>query len=301
MTDSISAYERLLQAPELLELVLRELDPLELICRVPLVCRLWRDVIATSPRLQAKIFMRPEATTWTLDPTVKPEQNPQVWKRTCRLQDLFQAKEEDVATIQKGQERSRTGRRGSADKISGISASSNAAPYSFMGPWQHSISSPQFTRPGVSWRKMLIQQPAIHSFGQVLVRKRLDGSIQTKVGKVDFPDGIRMGHVWDSLRQSMVLLKSDMCLMRLVWWEPTITSFERALYPMAQDVSRLFEQGAQLVLAIGFSECHPQDRFYGKFASEYESLCHCEEYNPPDFNFQESVHWPGPERRQSLA
>ena len=293
----LESFDRVLQAPELLELVFLELSHRELLCRIPLVCRQWRDIIDTSPKLQAKLFFRPLTTTRALDHAEKPEQNPQTWKKTWRLQDQFQDPQQEETTKSKALNM----RKGSGDKISGISASTNAAPYSFMGPWQNNISSPESTRPGVSWRRMLIQQPAIKSFGQVIVRKRLDGSIQTRVGKVEMPDGVRMGHVWDALRESMVLLKSDMCLMRLVWWEPRLTSFERALYPMAQDVSRLFDEGAQLVLAMGFSECHPQDRFYGKFASEYESLCTCEEFDPPDFNFKETISWPGPERRQSLA
>jgi len=50
-----AARRYVLTNPELLELVLVHLDNAALLRSAPLVCRLWRDVIAASPRLQELI------------------------------------------------------------------------------------------------------------------------------------------------------------------------------------------------------------------------------------------------------
>ena len=59
---------RLLAAPELLELILLQLDHRTLLCRASLVCCQWRDLITRSVKLQQKLFLRPiKATSDDLD------------------------------------------------------------------------------------------------------------------------------------------------------------------------------------------------------------------------------------------
>jgi hypothetical protein len=294
MSDAI---DRLLSAPELIELILFELDHRTLLCRANRVSRQWRDVIATSPKIQAKLFFKPINVRPGTESAVESIQNSQMWKRSWRLQDLFQTQDPHADESQ-GQI---TFKQPFGESAPEPQPASTSAPYAFIGPWKSYHAHPAFTCRGVSWRRMLIQQPAVTCIGQVVVRRRLDGSVVTKVGKAHCPDGVRMGHVWDTLRESMVHLKSDMCLMRLVWWEPTLSAFEKALYPMADDVLRLFDEGAQIVLAVGFSECAPTDRFYGKFAHEYNALCHCEDFEPLDYQMDEIITPARPSRRRSHA
>lgn len=299
MSDS-AVHRSIPLAPEILEQVLLGLDHRTLLCRAQRVSKQFHDVIASSPRIQSKLFFKPLPVSQSIDNSSETLQNPRQWKRTWRLQDLFQTSNETDSYEEEFKNRAnmpRERRTSIGDDASGL-PQPHVAPYSTIGPWNEYQTNDAFNRKGVSWRKMLVQQPAITSIGQVVIRRRLDGSIVTRVGKVDVPGGIRLGHVWDALRVSMEPLKTDMCLMRLVWWEPTLSSFEKALYPMAPDVTKLFEQGAQLVLAIGFSECAPGDRFYGKFADEYNVLCHCEEFEPLDFNIKETVCLPL--RRRSI-
>lgn len=285
----------LFSTPELVELVLLQLDHRTLLCSASRVSRQWNGVIATSPRIQTKLFFRPATSRLPVSTCPRSLDARPSPTRSTRLQELFSVTSKNPATTAKPTER-REGR--APAQAAPLSPSPTAAPYAGLWPWGSNETTPAFTRSGVSWRKMLVQQPAIKSFGQVIVRRRIDGSVITRIGKADVAEGLRMGHVWDTLRESMVLLQSDICFMQLFWYEPSLTTLENSLYPMSQDVKRLFDQGAQLVLAIGFSECVETDKFYSKFASEYDTLCSCEDYEPLNFQMVETVTLPPPSRRR---
>ncbi|KAK5990802.1 hypothetical protein PT974_09075 [Cladobotryum mycophilum] len=252
-----AAASGILAAPELVELILLELDPRTLLTSASRVSRQWKGVIDTSPSIQKKLFFQPMQTD--AESSAAQDAN-------ARLRDLFQPTRKD----------SRHARM-----------STQLAPG--MWPWGNREATPDFTRSCASWRRMLVQQPATMSFGQVIMRRRLDGTVTTKVGKADTPDGLRLGQLWDALRENMVNLKSDLCFMQLFRWDPSLGSSGSSLFPMSQDVNRLFEQGAQLVLTICFTECKPTDRFYGKSVGEYEALCRCEDFEPLDFGWSENV------------
>lgn len=59
--DSLTAAQRVLETPELLEMVLSELPPTQLLISQR-VNTLWHDLISNSPQLQQLLFMRP---TWS--------------------------------------------------------------------------------------------------------------------------------------------------------------------------------------------------------------------------------------------
>lgn len=58
--DSITTAQRVLETPELLEMILSELPPCQLLISQR-VNSLWNDLISHSPKLQQLLFMRP---TW---------------------------------------------------------------------------------------------------------------------------------------------------------------------------------------------------------------------------------------------
>ncbi|KAI9171527.1 hypothetical protein HJFPF1_01013 [Paramyrothecium foliicola] len=291
------AVDRLLCAPELIELILLELDHSTLLCRANRVSRQWHEIIATSPEIQSMLFFKPINVKPGATHAVEFIENSQMWKSCWRLQDLFRKQDPQVEKCE-GQ----IALEHSFDElVPPQQPSPTTAPYTLAGSQTLCHSQSDLTCRGVSWRRMLIQQPAITCIGQIVIRRRLDGSTVTEVGKAHCPDGIRIGHVWDTLRESMVHLKSDVCLMRLVWWEPTLSALEKALYPMADDVLRLFDEGAQMVIALGFSECAPTDKFYGTFSPEYDALCLCEEFEPLDFQMKKTITPARPSRRRAHA
>jgi hypothetical protein len=63
--ESLTAAQRVLETPELLEMILSELHPCQLLLSQR-VNNLWHDLITNSPQLQQLLFMRP---TW---PKPKP-------------------------------------------------------------------------------------------------------------------------------------------------------------------------------------------------------------------------------------
>jgi len=63
MEFDATAAERALQCPEILELILQSLSPIDLILQQR-TSRLWHGTIATSPHIQRTLFMRPD---WKLE------------------------------------------------------------------------------------------------------------------------------------------------------------------------------------------------------------------------------------------
>ncbi|KAJ6445911.1 F-box domain-containing protein [Purpureocillium lavendulum] len=269
-----SATDRLLPVPELLELILLELDVRSLLCRAQRVCQKWRQLIDSSPRIQAKLrfkhcplyevpYEQPGDRCLPLAATGKKTTN---WGGDHTYPDLIKP----------------PSGTGPVDPYTPIfSARALVHRYKNLGA------------SGATWRRVLVQTtPPITSVGFVSARRCANDTVVVRSGRAACPDGLRLGHIWDALRDGCSLLQTDLCLMRLAWWAarrgPPLDG-GALYYPVAADVVRLFDEGAQVVLTAGFTEVSEDDEFSGRFADEYEALCRCEDFAPLRFEMRETV------------
>lgn len=108
------------------------------------------------------------------------------------------------------------------------------------------------------------------------------------MGLTECSGGLRLGHLWDAMREAIGHLNTSSCYLRLVWWEPSVTPFDTEDWPMADEMVRLFDRGAQLVLLIGYTISDEDHiRGYGVERARKMSLQNvlnrCEEFAPLRF------------------
>ncbi|PWI65381.1 hypothetical protein PCL_07150 [Purpureocillium lilacinum] len=264
-----TAANRLLVVSELLELVLLELDGRSILCRAQRVCQTWRRLIASSPRIQAELRFKP----WSFSELSWPRRASQA-----------------------------ASEQGIAPEVVGLSCPDLIEPPSGPGPLPYTpiLSAKALVdrhkglgAAEASWRRMLVPSTTpIKSIGLVTVRRRANNTVVTRSGRAMCPDGLRLGHVWDALRDGLPFLQTDLCLMRLAWWAshrgPPFDG-STFYYPAAADVARLFDEGAQVVLTVGFTEVRENDGFCGRLVGEYQALRQCEDFAPLRFDMREVV------------
>ena len=159
-----SACDRVISTPELLEIVFIQLDSLSALLFAQLVSRHFHTVIASSPKLQQKLFFRPVASSedsqeWTINPLLRQHFVP--FFLTLSTPDYASFKLMDWAT-----------------------------------------SKPEaFLRADASWRKMLIVQPPPAELTVVRVCEGQGGDSEQRA-IVPFHDrmygGVTMGIIYDS-------------------------------------------------------------------------------------------------------
>ena len=155
------ASHRVISTPELLEIILLQLDMRTLLTSAQLVSRTWHGLITKSSRLQKALFFLPDTNSKerTKNPLLA-ELFPQWFPSQRRLLHGSQAK-----TIKKL-------------------------------PLAYHLDA--YMRVGASWRRMLIHQPPIYELGLVnLCRGQGGGNVQ--FGTVRREDGLRMDTLYDKV------------------------------------------------------------------------------------------------------
>ena len=279
-----SASDRVFQNQELLRMILLRLDLRTLLTAGLRVSRRWNLAILGSAVLQEKLFLKPVVVRRGTR-KVQPVQNPLVMLRGWMLHMLFHISHDDADDLRRALE------KGTAYPVHVPTSPSSVIPLRHI---LHEIegslySDPAFSRRGASWRKLLLQQPPIKSFGLVVSRRSAGGLYETEMGRADVPRGLRLGQLWDTMRQVLGRFPTHSCYLRLVWWEPTVTPFDTDEWPMADEMVRLFDAGAHSVLLIGYSMV-PETQANGYTGSEPQKkvnhgiLNRCEEYEPLNFH-----------------
>ncbi|KAF7550257.1 hypothetical protein G7046_g8071 [Stylonectria norvegica] len=279
---------RFLLVNELWEMILLHLELRTLLISAPLVSRQWHELIQTSPKIQEMVFLKPIVAE-PVAGEVNPIRNPFIEGREQSRRESWTLLAFDER-VQKAYELAR--KQGTPLQTACPSLPPSLTyPLLFPGNDQAFYKTGKFTRPESSWRKMLVQQPPITSFGLILLRDDSDATITVRAGKAECPDGVRLGQVWDTLRHNMGPLMNDFDAMRLVWWKPTICSLERVNWPLKNELERLFEDGAQLVLELVFREplaITPREQMKEEC---YSPLCKCNDYEPLDFKLKQTGRW----------
>lgn len=281
-----NAAGRVFQHLELLRLILLRVDPCTLLVSALRVSRRWNAAIMGSAQLQERLFFRP-VTLRRGARRVQPVQNPLVVLRGWMFHMLFYINHDDADDLRWALE------KGTAYPVHVPSGPSSVVPLRYI---LHEIQgslygTAAFSRRGASWRKLLLQQPPIRSFGLVVSRRSSDGWYDTEMGRADVPRGLRLGHLWDTMRQVLGRIPTSSCYLRLVWWEPTVTPFDTDEFPMADEMVRLFDSGAHSVLLIGYTEA-VETQVNGYEDSEARKkpnhgiLNRCEEYEPLNFHLR---------------
>lgn len=137
MYASQSAQFQALSTPEILELILLQLDMRTLLTSAQRVCRLWADLTKKSPYIQEALFLTPVRDNNTNTVAVNKVRNPllaeafpSIFQNTNTI-SAYEEEEHDVFTLT------------SFDLI--------------LNPEKKEA----YLRPGASWRRMLVQQPPI--------------------------------------------------------------------------------------------------------------------------------------------
>ncbi|KAK3353755.1 hypothetical protein B0T25DRAFT_220624 [Lasiosphaeria hispida] len=208
----IAARSTVFSTHELAVLIFSDLDARTLLTRIQRVCTLWRDIIATSPPLQRRLFFAadPDTPSPRAPPASKARlvQNPllrdafpllfadhtrleaQPWHDLRYLLSNGQWRHDAFELLEKG-----------------LITGEFAATYK-LTPWRLSTDKPHnalaiadvrdgrrlhdaLTTSGASWRRMLVSQPPPVRVARV---RGTEGS-----DMVDVPGGLRMGDLWDEV------------------------------------------------------------------------------------------------------
>lgn len=279
-----NASHRVFQNQELLRLILSNTDLRTLFTSCLRVSRRWNIAIVGSAALQEKLFLKPVAVRRGTR-KVRPVQNPMVMLRGWMIHMLFYINHDDADDLKRALE------KGTAYPVHVPASPSSVVPLRHV---LHEIdgslySNPAFSRRGASWRKLLLQQPPIRSFGLVVCRRSEGGWFETEMGRADVPRGLRLGQLWDTMRQVLGRFPTSSCYLRLVWWEPTVTPFDTDQWPMADEMVKLFDSGAHSVLLIGYTAANDTEvNGYGDDEAHKKPnhgiLNRCEEYEPLNFH-----------------
>ncbi|KAI8966324.1 hypothetical protein F5Y11DRAFT_189651 [Daldinia sp. FL1419] len=186
------AQDRVLKLTELLENIISGLDNREILLTAQLVCRRWKELIATSPKIQAVLFFRESS---------KP------------LTRLIYAKNTIIAYVFPAFFNTAFYNGGSYchhlkfSKISLDEICTYLYDSSVRGIWLNE---------NASWRRMLVSQPPITAIHWHVSREDQDDprvSLPGTIAEFKFPDGLRMGDFYD-------LILGTRCDHEITW--PTL-------------------------------------------------------------------------------
>jgi hypothetical protein len=162
----VSARERALATSELLEAILLQLTPLNNLLLAQLVSSRWRDAIASSPRLQEKLFLRAAPTSrqeWKANPLLRQHFLPFFVMPTERFSCSMP----------------------SYDSLQVLN-------------WMQTSKRDAFLREKASWREMLFVQPSPRELHVVQVSHGQGGDYEEKsVVGVEDGEGVTMGLIYD--------------------------------------------------------------------------------------------------------
>ncbi|KAJ5970615.1 uncharacterized protein N7479_000533 [Penicillium vulpinum] len=168
-----SAINKVLSTPEILEMILVQLDMRTLLTSAQLVCYNWANLISESPSIQKALFFTPiGANEWGEEKIINP-----LLRET--FPSFFPTKDK---------------------------AADHPFDYSSLPMTKDSSTMGQFVRKDASWRKMLVQQPPISDIGLYHIISARGGdsaessSIPADQKMQEFGyDGVRMERLFELL------------------------------------------------------------------------------------------------------
>ncbi|KAI1820189.1 hypothetical protein F4861DRAFT_524096 [Xylaria intraflava] len=226
---SLCPSDSVFNTVELLECILFELD-MRALLMIQRVNSLWRDTIASSPRIQESLYFRPAAT-----------QKPPI--RNPMLLEAFPLWFLENANLDRQHFPKRV-RLLNLERL----------------PISQESRKEAFEHPGASWRRMLVQQPPIPSLG------RLEQSVwpanSHELHFDQFPDGLRMGFLYDYaadwLRKTVPGTK---IFAFNVFWNPSVVSTNaRFWYTRRMEAARTDELTALTAKSNVFLACTMMER-----------------------------------------
>jgi hypothetical protein len=246
-----------LSNPEILENILLGLDEVTLLCKAQRVCRLWHDLVNTSPRLQRKLYLKPVEQAQAIN--AAPRQNPMLVK-------LFFYEFDVPAHCKPGY----TGEKLPRDETIPFPTATLRSLIFTYGKF--AIMPNRFFYKDASWRRMLVQQPCITTLGQI-VMERSRGRRVGYHGLMTFEDGLRMGPLFDTLQQRLRHEDDDRKIFyRLAWFNPCKQFIEERFPPMMKYQRRMMEEdGAGLVLE--FAEYSSLESLYADGPESLYTTC----------------------------
>ncbi|VUC31819.1 unnamed protein product [Clonostachys rosea] len=172
--------------PELLDMILLMVDDMPtLIASVPLVCRLWKEHIEDSPKLQRVLFFAPDLKTSLSDGNAKAQSfhlNPLLAKHF----GLLVQAPASFGTKSVPQKIGITQLEKMNISIAKVDDQNTHA---------------RFAHKDASWRRMLITQPPARKIG--FVRPHNEFHSPSILEKTLLKDGLLMGQLWDSIYYSL--------------------------------------------------------------------------------------------------
>ncbi|KAH6697346.1 F-box domain-containing protein [Plectosphaerella plurivora] len=215
-----SAAESVLDRTELLELILLQLDMSTLLVSAQRVNTYWHSVIASSPALQQHLFFRPD------ERRRRASESAGHGIATTDFNPLLIAKFGRCFFDPQGVGIRQTAMSfyASMPLAAQVPLPTNAARNSRERPktvedLRHAAMR-RFTRPGASWRRMLVSQPPLPpTLGYV----RMEDNLYTPHVRVwnrppsPTPEGLRMGHLYDLVQSEAAGSRTTSRSFRLLW------------------------------------------------------------------------------------
>ncbi|KAI1311079.1 hypothetical protein F5Y03DRAFT_343396 [Xylaria venustula] len=224
-----SSREAVLQTAELLQEILLNLDMRTLLTAAQRVSRQWRELVTSSPALQQALYFEPMAESSGI-----ATQNP-------LLAEIFplwfpketQEEQLDVDEVDEIEEWPKVPEREDFDSLEMAQESRRHA----------------FMHPTATWRRMLVRQPPVRSLGCWTVFHGRGGD-HHEFALHEFPDGLRMDHLYDLAQDWVRQLVSSFN----VFWDPNATisyaksRFRYRLEPHEEEELESFASQGNIVL-----------------------------------------------------
>lgn len=292
---SCGAMDAVISVPELLEVIFLYLDLTTLLASVPLVSKKWHDIVSTSPAVQQALYFRPVPTTSSSPHKsclygngIEPVLNPLLIEKfgSCFFDfgptSGFLRRAESLYTLPWTPHHHVIARRGQRHVV--------ARPFD-EDPYMESeaeLHRERFTRPGASWRRMLVSQPPPPHLGFLLsnVLFYIGGPHSLSIANIPVADGgLRMGELYDLVQHHASHHKYHSLWFRVIWNRPQAPYMswmcQHYCGRLLRDTSVLveFQHKDDRILRN-----HPRDP---PDAAVFDSKFRCKEARIPEFETQE--------------
>lgn len=168
----ISTTSIALQTPEILEAILLQLPPRDLLVTAQRINHEWKLLISTSPALQEALFLQNRARNTTTQPVFNP-------LLKASFAPWFEQSSEDTPI----------------SWPSGID-------FHTLDWTANDSKANAHLRAEASWRRMLPVQPAVKRLVVELTYESM-GGVRERTGFVDFDGGVRMGTLYDMVQEEI--------------------------------------------------------------------------------------------------
>jgi hypothetical protein len=194
-----TAKEQVLAMPELMDSILLQLPLQELLVNAQRVSRTWKSIIKLSPLLQQKLFFQP----WPSNSIWPHKFNPILRERFWRWFPMHPGESYDITFCwlpgpidwNRNHHCCDYGHCENCDVVD-----SNHAAHAKEVTRKKQEA---YARKEASWRRMLPVQPA-HVVFEVESKWRHYFGSTTSIGEVEFPDGVRMGTLYDYSQRTVL-------------------------------------------------------------------------------------------------